>query len=142
MSCFLYVVVILVSVRIYEMPTLVSVPLHMTLGLILLSGPACSDYVSCWFSFRMHGGPNSNQGAGQEVSQEASQEPGHEVSQEANQEPGENESREETHWDEGDCGHVLEPREPQGATSMNIMVPRPEADGSSLTTTQVFSVFV
>ncbi|CAE8596897.1 unnamed protein product [Polarella glacialis] len=74
--------------------------------------------------FRMHGGPSSNREAGQE-----------EASQAATQEPGEHESREETHRDEGDCEHVLEPREPQGATSMNIMAPRPEADGSSQTKT-------
>ncbi|CAE8688805.1 unnamed protein product [Polarella glacialis] len=131
-SGFLYVFVYVIFQRIYKMPTLVSVPLNLTFALILLSGPACCDYVSCWFSFRMHGGPNSNREAGQEASQEA------------NQEPGEHESREETHWDEDDCEHVLEPREPQGATSMNIMVSLPEADGSSLTAVQVFhpSVFV
>ncbi|CAE8695086.1 unnamed protein product [Polarella glacialis] len=113
------------------MPTLVSVPLNLTFGLILLRGPACCDYVSGWFFFRMHGGPSSDRESGQEASEAG------------NQEPGEHESREETHLDEGDREHVLEPREAQGAT-MNIMAPRPEANGSSLTTTQVFhpSVFV
>ncbi|CAE8642198.1 unnamed protein product, partial [Polarella glacialis] len=124
MSCFLCVCVLFVVEQIYEMRTLVSVPLNLTFGLIAISGPACCNYVSCWLSFRMHGGPSSNQEAGQEASQEA------------HQNPGEHESREETHWDEGDCEHFMEPREPQGATSMNIMSPRPKADKPSLTTTQ------
>ncbi|CAE8674441.1 unnamed protein product [Polarella glacialis] len=128
MSCFLCVCVLFVVEQIYEMRTLVSVPLNLTFGLIAISGPACCNYVSCWFSFRMHGGPSSNQEAGQEAGQEASQE--------ANQEPGEHESREETHLDEGDCKHVLELREPQGTTSMNIMAPRPIADEFLLRTTQ------
>ncbi|CAE8740629.1 unnamed protein product, partial [Polarella glacialis] len=112
---FMGVCAVSISGQIYKMSTLMSVPLNLTFGLILLSGPACCKCVSCWFSFRMHGGPSSNQEAGQEASQEASQE------------AGEHESREETHWDEGHCEHVLEPREPQGATSMNIMAPRPKA---------------
>ncbi|CAE8596265.1 unnamed protein product [Polarella glacialis] len=111
-----------VARQISDMPTLESVPLNLAFGLVLLSGPACCNYVSCWFSFRLHGGPCSNQEAGQEASQKA------------NQEPGEHESREETHWDETDCEHALEPRESQGATSMIIMSPRPEADEPSLTT--------
>ncbi|CAE8693295.1 unnamed protein product [Polarella glacialis] len=89
--------------RTRDMPTLVSVPLNLTFGLILLSGPTCCNYVSCWFSFRVHGGPSSNQEADQKASREA------------NQEPGEHESREETHWDKGDSEHVLEPREPKPA---------------------------
>ncbi|CAE8585074.1 unnamed protein product [Polarella glacialis] len=123
--CFPGVCVILVSARILEMPTLVSVPLNLTFGLILLSGPACFNYVSCWFSFRMHSGPSRNREVGQEASQAA------------NQEPDEHESREVTQWDEGDCEHVLEPREHQGATSVNILAPHPETDGSSVTPTYV-----
>ncbi|CAE8733824.1 unnamed protein product [Polarella glacialis] len=115
---------LLVSGRIREMPTLVSVPLNLTFGLVLLSGPTCCNYVSCWFSFCMHGGPSSNQEAGREASQEA------------NQEPGEHKSREETHRAEGDCEHVLEPLTPKGANSINIMFPLPKADKPSLTTTQ------
>ncbi|CAE8630533.1 unnamed protein product [Polarella glacialis] len=110
-----------ISGFIYEMPTLVSVPLNLTFGLVLLSVPFCCSYVSCCFSFRMTGGPSSNREAGQEASQAA------------NQEPGENESREVT---QGDCEYALEPGQPQGATSMNSMAPRPEADRSSLTTRQ------
>ncbi|CAE8581714.1 unnamed protein product [Polarella glacialis] len=113
--------------QIYKMPTLMSVPLSLTFGLILLSGPACCKYVYCWFSFCMHGGSSSNQEAGQGASQEA------------NQEPGEHESTEETHLEEGDCEHVLEPRETQGATCINIMnivAPRPKADEPSLIKTQ------
>ncbi|CAE8605754.1 unnamed protein product [Polarella glacialis] len=110
--------------RISNMPTLVSVPLNLTFGLILLSGPACCDYVSCWFYFRVHGGPSSNQEVGQQAGREA------------DQEPGEHESREETHWDQVDCEHALEPREPQGPTSMNIMAPLPTADDPSLRMTQ------
>ncbi|CAE8585165.1 unnamed protein product [Polarella glacialis] len=121
---FVGVCTVSVSGRIREMPTLVSVPLNLTFGLILLSGPTCCNYVSCWFSFSMHGGPSSNQEAGREASQEA------------NQEPGEHESREETHRDGGDREHVLEPLSPKGATSMNIMLPLPKADKPSLTTTQ------
>ncbi|CAE8628530.1 unnamed protein product [Polarella glacialis] len=121
---FLYVCSRLVSFRIREMPTLVSVPLNLTFGLILLSGPACCNYVSCWFSLRVHGGPSSNQEAGQKASREAKQE------------LGEHKSREETHWDEGNCEHALEPRESQGPTSMNIMAPLPTADEPSLTITQ------
>ncbi|CAE8706256.1 unnamed protein product [Polarella glacialis] len=81
---FVGVCAVLVSGRIREMPTLVSVPLNLTFGLVLLSGPTCCNYVSCWFSFCMHGGPSSSQEAGREASQEA------------NEEPGEHESREET----------------------------------------------
>ncbi|CAE8618132.1 unnamed protein product [Polarella glacialis] len=122
---FIYICSTAVSLRIRELPTLVSVPLNLTFGLMLLSGPACCNYVSCWlFSFRVHGGPNSNQEAGQKASREA------------NQEPGEHESREETQWDEGDCEHALEPREPQGPTSMNLMAPLPTADEPSFTMTQ------
>ncbi|CAE8610812.1 unnamed protein product [Polarella glacialis] len=122
---FLYVSSVLVSLRIRDdMPTLVSVSLNLTFGLILLSGPACCDYVSCWYHFLVHGGPSSNQKAGQKARREA------------NQEPGEHESREETHWDEGDCEHALEPGETQGPTSMNIMAPLPTADEPSLTITQ------
>ncbi|CAE8585270.1 unnamed protein product [Polarella glacialis] len=120
MSSFVCILLLVKS----EMPTLVRVPLlNLIFGLILLILPACCNYVSCWISFRMHGSPSSNREVGQEASQAA------------NKEPGEHESREETHRDEGDCEHVLEPREPQGATSMNIMAPWPEADGSSLTKT-------
>ncbi|CAE8594495.1 unnamed protein product [Polarella glacialis] len=121
---FLYVCTVLVSLRIRDMPAPMSVPLNLTFGLILLSGPACCNYVACWFSFRVHGGPSSNQEAGQKASREAKQE------------PGEHESREETHWDEGDCEHALEPIDPQGPTSMNIMVSLPTADEPSLTMTQ------
>ncbi|CAE8683444.1 unnamed protein product, partial [Polarella glacialis] len=124
MSCFLCVCVLFVVEQIYEMRTLVSVPLNLTYGLIAISGPACCNHVSCWFSFRMHGGPSSNQEAGQEASQEA------------NQEPGEHESREETHLDEGDCENVLELRESPGTIAMNIMAPRPKADEFLLTKTQ------
>ncbi|CAE8583901.1 unnamed protein product [Polarella glacialis] len=74
--CFLGVCLNFVSRPLYEMPTLVSVPLNLTFGLILLSGPACCNYVSCWFSLRMHSGPSSNREAGQEASQAADQEPG------------------------------------------------------------------
>ncbi|CAE8613913.1 unnamed protein product [Polarella glacialis] len=81
---FVGVCAVFVSGRIREMPTLVSVPLNLTFGLVLLSGPTCCNYVSCWFSFCMHGGPSSSQEAGREASQEA------------NEEPGEHESREET----------------------------------------------
>ncbi|CAE8614751.1 unnamed protein product [Polarella glacialis] len=121
---FMFVCVLRVNGPIYYMPALVSVPLNLTFGLLLLSGPACCNYVACWFSLRMPGGLSSNQEAGQEASQEA------------NQETGEHESREETHREEGDCEHVLELREPQGTTSMNIMAPRPKADEFLLTTTQ------
>ncbi|CAE8591487.1 unnamed protein product [Polarella glacialis] len=121
---FLGVSGVLIAGRIENMPTLVSVPLNLTFGLILLCGPACCDYVSCWFSFRVHGGPSSNQEVGQQASREA------------DQEPGEHESREETNWDEGDCEHALEPRKPQGPTSMDIMAPLPTADDPLLTMTQ------
>ncbi|CAE8620185.1 unnamed protein product [Polarella glacialis] len=122
--CFATVCVLFVAGPIYEMPTLVSVPLNLTFGLILLSVQACSNYVSSWFPFRMHGSPSSNQKTGQEAGQEAIQE------------PGEHESRMERHRDEGDFEHVLEPGEPQGTTSMNIMALRPKADESSPTTAQ------
>ncbi|CAE8617013.1 unnamed protein product [Polarella glacialis] len=111
-SFFLGVCSVLVSGQFYEMPALASIPLNLVFGLMLLSGPACCNYMSCRFSFSIHGGPSSNQEAGQE----------------ADQEPGGHESREETHWDEGDCEHVLEPREPQGRTYMNIMAPLPKAE--------------
>ncbi|CAE8618157.1 unnamed protein product [Polarella glacialis] len=118
-SCFLCLCVLVIIGRISEMRTLVSVPLNLTFGLILISGPACCNYMYCWFSFRMHGGPSSNQEAGQEASEES------------NQEPGEHE-----YLEEDDCEDVLEPREPQRATSVNIMAPQPKADEPSLTTTQ------
>ncbi|CAE8618473.1 unnamed protein product [Polarella glacialis] len=121
---FLYVCSGLVILRVRNQAILVSVPLNLTFGLILLSGPACCDYVFCWFSSRVHGGPSSNQESVKKASRKATEE------------PGIHESREETHWDEGDCEHALEPREPQGPISMNIMAPLPTADEPSLTMTQ------
>ncbi|CAE8660090.1 unnamed protein product [Polarella glacialis] len=82
---------VFVSGQFEEMPALVSVPLNLGLGLILLSGPACCNYMSCRFSLCIHGGPSSNQEAGRE----------------ADQEPSEHESREETPRDQGDCEHVF-----------------------------------
>ncbi|CAE8660662.1 unnamed protein product, partial [Polarella glacialis] len=76
---------------------------------------------SSWFSFRMHGGPSSNQEAGQEASQEC------------NQEPGEHESTEETHSEEGDCDDVLELRGSR-VNIMHIKAPRPKVDEPSLMT--------
>ncbi|CAE8627928.1 unnamed protein product [Polarella glacialis] len=110
-----------VTLQIYEMPTLVSVPLNLTFGLIVICGQACCNYQSSWFSFRMHGGPSSNQEAGQEASQEC------------NQEPGEHESTEETHSEEGDCDDVLELRGSR-VNIMHIKAPRPKVDEPSLMT--------
>ncbi|CAE8627023.1 unnamed protein product [Polarella glacialis] len=93
MSCFLFVCVFLVSGQIYKMRTLVSVPLNLTFGLIVISGPACCNYVSCWFDFHRHGGPSSNQEAGQKADQEC------------NQVPDEDESTEETYREEADREH-------------------------------------
>ncbi|CAE8691571.1 unnamed protein product [Polarella glacialis] len=112
--------------RIRDMPTLVPVPLNLTFGLMLLSGPACCNYVSCWFCFRVHRGPSSNQEADQKASREANQESQmEEVTQESQPSPpsrsqrrftlGEHELREETHWDKGDSEQILEPREPKFA---------------------------
>ncbi|CAE8602112.1 unnamed protein product [Polarella glacialis] len=101
MSCFLFVCVFLVVGQIFKMRTLVSVPLNLTFGLIVLSVPACCNYVSSWYSSRMHGGPSSNQEAGQKADKEC------------NQVPGEDESTEERHREEGDREHVLEPRQPK-----------------------------
>ncbi|CAE8601726.1 unnamed protein product [Polarella glacialis] len=135
MSCFVCVCVLIIIGRIYKMRTLVSIPLNLTFGLVLLSGPSCCNYVSCWFSARMHGGPSSKQEVGQEASKEC------------NQEPGEHESTEETDLEEDDGEDVLEPREPQGAACtyiINIMAPPPKADEPSLMTTQeaVCSVYI
>ncbi|CAE8646217.1 unnamed protein product [Polarella glacialis] len=98
--CFGTVCVLFIAGPIHEMPTLVSVPLNLTFGLILLSVQACSNYVSRWFPFCMHGSPSINRKAGQEASQEAIQE------------LGEHETRTETRCIEGDREHVLEPGEP------------------------------
>ncbi|CAE8713812.1 unnamed protein product [Polarella glacialis] len=91
-SFFLGGCAVFVSGQIQEMPALVSVPLNLGFGLILLSGPACCNYMSCLFPLSIHGGPSKNQEAGRE----------------ADQQPGQHESREETHWDEGDCERVFE----------------------------------
>ncbi|CAE8715040.1 unnamed protein product [Polarella glacialis] len=121
MSCLLSFSVLSVPLWIYKMPTLVSVPLNLTFGLIAISGQACFNYMPCWFSFRMHGAPSSNQEAAQEASQEC------------NQEPGEHESTEETLRDEGDCKHALANMMQE---AMNIMAQQPKADEPSLTTMQ------
>ncbi|CAE8680534.1 unnamed protein product [Polarella glacialis] len=127
MSCFLFVCVFLVVGRIYKMRTLVSVPLNLTFGLIALSGPTFCNHVSGWISFRMHGGPSSNQFAGQEASKGC------------NQEPSEHGPTEETHREESDREHVLGSKQSQGETCMNIMnikTPRPKAHEPSRMTTQ------
>ncbi|CAE8621962.1 unnamed protein product [Polarella glacialis] len=99
-SCFACGCVVIVPGLFEKMPALVSVPLNLIFGLLLLSGPTCCNYVSCRFSLRKNQeeASNSNQEAGQE----------------GDQEPGEQESREETHWEQGDCEQVLEPSEAPG----------------------------
>ncbi|CAE8604514.1 unnamed protein product [Polarella glacialis] len=113
-SCFLCGCAVFVSGEFQKMPALVGVPLNLILGLLLLSGPTCCNYVSCRFSLPKN----------QEKASSSNQEAGHE----GDQEPGEQESREETHWEQGDCEQVLEPSEPPGRTYMNIMAPPPKAE--------------
>ncbi|CAE8618806.1 unnamed protein product [Polarella glacialis] len=113
-SCFACGCVVIVPGQFEKMPTLVSVPLNLIWGLLLLSGPTCCNYVSCRLSLRKN----------QEEASSSNQEAG----QEADQEPGEQESREETHWKQGGCEQVLEPSEPPGRTHMNTMAPRPKAE--------------
>ncbi|CAE8581905.1 unnamed protein product [Polarella glacialis] len=84
-----------VSGQFEQMPALVSIPLYLIFGLLLFSGPACCNYVSCRFSLRKD------------------QEEASSSNQEADQEPGEQESREDTHWEQGDCEQDLEPSELQ-----------------------------
>ncbi|CAE8600670.1 unnamed protein product [Polarella glacialis] len=98
-SCFLCFCAVFVSGQFEKMPALESIPLYLIFGLLLLSGPACCNYVSCRFSLRKN----------QEEASSSNQEAG----QEGDQEPGEQESREETHWEQGDCEQVLEPSELQ-----------------------------
>ncbi|CAE8667918.1 unnamed protein product [Polarella glacialis] len=112
--CFLCFCGVFVSGQFRKMPALVSVPLYLIFGLLLLSGPACCNNVSCRFSLREN----------QEEASSSNQEAG----QEADQEPGEQESREETHWEQGDCEQVLEPSESPGRTYINIMAPPPKAE--------------
>ncbi|CAE8628471.1 unnamed protein product [Polarella glacialis] len=94
-SFFLCFCSVIVSGQFEKMPALVSIPLYLIFGLLLFSGPACCNYVSCRFSLHKD------------------QEEASSSNQEADQEPGEQESREETHWEQGECEQVLEPSELQ-----------------------------
>ncbi|CAE8653019.1 unnamed protein product [Polarella glacialis] len=113
-SCFLCGCAVFVSGEFQKMPALVGIPLNLILGLLLLNGPTCCNYVSCRFSLRKN----------QEEASSSNQEAG----QENDQEPGEQESREETQREQGDCEQVLEPSEAPGRAYMNIMVPPPKAE--------------
>ncbi|CAE8621963.1 unnamed protein product [Polarella glacialis] len=113
-SCFLCGCAVFVSGEFQKMPALVGIPLNLILGLLLLNGPTCCNYVSCRFSLRKN----------QEEASSSNQEAG----QESDQEPGEQESREETQREQGDCEQVLEPSEAPGRAYMNIMVPPPKAE--------------
>ncbi|CAE8605173.1 unnamed protein product [Polarella glacialis] len=68
-SCFLCFCAVFVSGQFEKMPALVSIPLYLIFGLLLLSGPACCNYVSCRFSLRKNQeeASSSNQEAGQEA---------------------------------------------------------------------------
>ncbi|CAE8649120.1 unnamed protein product [Polarella glacialis] len=51
-SCFAFGCVVFVPGQFEKMPALVSVPLNLIFGLLLLTGPTCCNYVSCRLSLR------------------------------------------------------------------------------------------
>ncbi|CAE8743875.1 unnamed protein product [Polarella glacialis] len=126
---FLYVCQVLVSEGIRDkMPTLVSVPLNLIFGLILLSAPACCNYAWTRREPNQETGDHESQTTTQTTTQTTN----------TNTTPTTMPTTTTittTHWDEDDCEKAPEPEESQGPTSMNVMAPLPAADEPLVTIT-------